>query len=74
MLEVQGSTYRSKPYRFRTQNGGFVLLETEWSSFINPWSKKLEFTIGQHRLLRGPPNPDVFAPPVEHQPTSDEVQ
>ena len=73
VLEGQGSPYRCKPYRFRTQNGGYVLLETEWSSFINPWSRKLEFAIGQHRVLRGPPNPDVFAPPMEHQQVPDEI-
>lgn len=70
---MQGSTYRSKPYRFRTQNGGFVLLETEWSSFINPWSNKLEFAIGQHRLLKGPPNPNVFSTPDDHSQISEEV-
>ena len=42
----------SKPYRFRTQNGGYVLLETEWSSFSNPWSRKLEFIIAQHQVLK----------------------
>ena len=30
------------------QNGHYLKLETEWSSFINPWSKKLEFVIGKH--------------------------
>lgn len=34
-----------------TQNGDYVRLETEWSSFINPWSKKLEFVIGKHIIL-----------------------
>lgn len=34
-----------------TQNGDYVRLETEWSSFINPWSKKLEFVIGKHHIL-----------------------
>lgn len=42
----------SKPYRFRTQNSGYILLETEWSSFSNPWSRKLEFIIAQHRVLK----------------------
>jgi hypothetical protein len=42
------------------QNGGCVVLDTEWSSFINPWTKKLEFVVGQHRVLKGPVDPDIF--------------
>lgn len=45
------------------QNGGCVVLETEWSSFINPWTKKLEFVVGQHRVLKGPVDPDIFRVP-----------
>ncbi|KAJ9592040.1 hypothetical protein L9F63_001419, partial [Diploptera punctata] len=65
IMKESGTTFRSKPYHFRAQNGCFVLLETDWSSFINPWSKKLEFVIGQHRVLKGPENPDVFMTPRE---------
>lgn len=61
VIRLEGSSFRSKPYRFAVQNGGYVVLETEWSSFINPWTKKLEFVVGQHRVLKGPPEPDVFS-------------
>jgi hypothetical protein len=64
--------FRSKPYRFRVQNGGYVLLETEWSSFINPWTMKLEFVTGQHQALKGPVNPDVFHPPPSTDDDDDE--
>ncbi|GAB1867606.1 Period circadian protein [Camponotus japonicus] len=60
VVRLEGSSFRSKPYRFAVQNGGYVVLETEWSSFINPWTKKLEFVVGQHRVLKGPVNPDIF--------------
>jgi len=60
VIRLEGSSFRSKPYRFAVQNGGYVVLETEWSSFINPWTKKLEFVVGQHRVLKGPVNPDIF--------------
>lgn len=75
VMKEQGLPFRSKPYRFRSQNGGFVLVETEWSSFINPWTRKLEFVIGQHRVLKGPPNPDVTTPVQEVEPlqVSEEV-
>lgn len=53
-------SFCSKPYRFRVFNGDFVRLQTEWSSFINPWSKKFEFIVGQHRIIEGPVNINVF--------------
>ncbi|CAD1471106.1 unnamed protein product, partial [Heterotrigona itama] len=63
VIKLEGASFRSKPYRFGVQNGGYVVLETEWSSFINPWTKKLEFVVGQHRVLKGPASPDIFRVP-----------
>ncbi|KAF5282787.1 hypothetical protein FQR65_LT02784 [Abscondita terminalis] len=73
--QITGSVYRSKPYRFAVQNGDFVMVETEWSCFINPWSRRLEFVIGLHRVLQGPTNPDVFETPKaeKYKFVSDEV-
>ncbi|XP_069365136.1 period circadian protein isoform X1 [Maniola hyperantus] len=59
----EGGQQRSKPYRMMTQNGDYLKLETEWTSFINPWSRKLEFVIGKHYIIEGPTNPDVFQTP-----------
>ncbi|XP_072934869.1 period circadian protein-like [Epargyreus clarus] len=56
----EGGLARSNSFRMMTQNGDFIKLETEWSSLINPWSRKLEFVIGKHHVLEGPANPDVF--------------
>ncbi|XP_025836074.1 period circadian protein-like isoform X3 [Agrilus planipennis] len=58
--QIAGAVYRSKPYRFAVQNGGFATIETDWSCFFNPWSRKLEIVIGMHNILKGPSNPDVF--------------
>ncbi|XP_043289198.1 period circadian protein isoform X2 [Venturia canescens] len=60
VVKMDGLPFRSKPYRFATQNSDYVVLETEWSAFFNPWSEKLEFVVGHHRVLRGPKNPNVF--------------
>lgn len=49
----------SKPIRFRCQNGHFAIVETEWSTFINPWTGKLEFITGHHSVIQGPQQPDV---------------
>ncbi|XP_063373235.1 period circadian protein [Cydia amplana] len=68
----QGRVPRSKPYRMLAQNGHYLKLETEWSSFINPWSRKLEIVIGKHYVIEGPANPDVFQAPPTTTKTSDE--
>lgn len=62
VIKEHGSSFRSKPYRFKVQNGCYIMLETEWSCFINPWSHKLEFVVGQHRVLKGPSDVDIFTP------------
>lgn len=51
--QTAGASFCSKPYRFLIQNGCYALLETEWTSFVNPWSRKLEFVIGHHRVFQG---------------------
>lgn len=59
--QIAGATFCSRPYRFKIQNGCYVTLETEWTSFVNPWSRKLEFVIGNHRVLQGPKKCDIFS-------------
>ena len=64
MLE-QGKPVSSKLIRFRVRNGGYIQLNSWWSSFINPWSRLLEFIHGKHFVLKGPRRPDVFGEPVK---------
>lgn len=47
-----GAVFKSQPYRFAVQNGGYATIETEWTSFVNPWTRKLEFIIGYHTILQ----------------------
>ncbi|XP_066986224.1 period circadian protein isoform X6 [Macrobrachium rosenbergii] len=61
----QGKLFKSNPYRFRTFNGSFVTLETEWLCFVNPWSKKIESIIGQHHVLKGPADIEIFLDPTD---------
>lgn len=56
-----GASFRGKPYRFLAHNRCYITVETEWSSFVNPWSHHLEFVIGYHRVMKGPSNPNVLA-------------
>ncbi|XP_059176055.1 uncharacterized protein LOC131955795 isoform X2 [Physella acuta] len=55
-----GQPFKSGAIRLRTRNGCYVEVETEWSSFMNPWSMQLEFIIGQHTITKGPTRPDLF--------------
>nr|ANW48380.1 period [Euphausia superba]AUI80368.1 period [Euphausia superba] len=71
----QGRPHRSKPYRFRTFNGSYVTLETEWLCFVNPWTMKIDSVIGQHRVIKGPEDIQIFLDPGERSYTkfSEEV-
>ncbi|XP_059046218.1 period circadian protein isoform X2 [Achroia grisella] len=60
MIVKQGAVPRSKSYRIMTYSGDYIKIETEWSSFINPWSRKLEFVNAKNYIIEGPSNPDVF--------------
>ncbi|KAI5622949.1 period circadian protein-like 3 [Silurus asotus] len=53
--------FEHSPIRLRCQNGDYVTLDTSWSSFVNPWSRKVAFIIGRHKVRTGPLNEDVFA-------------
>ncbi|KAL1517780.1 hypothetical protein ABEB36_001503 [Hypothenemus hampei] len=38
-------------YRFRTKEGGFIRLQSEWRSFKNPWTKEIEYVISKNNLV-----------------------
>ncbi|XP_029789393.1 period circadian protein homolog 2 isoform X2 [Suricata suricatta] len=64
IVQSGGQPFDSPPIRFRTRSGEYVTLDTSWSSFINPWSRKISFIIGRHRVRVGPLNEDVFSAPA----------
>ncbi|XP_008304447.1 period circadian protein homolog 3 isoform X2 [Stegastes partitus] len=71
------SPFEHSPVRLRCQNGDYITLDTSWSSFINPWSRKVAFIIGRHKVRTSPLNEDVFAAqtkdsvPVTHEEIKD---
>jgi len=69
IVQSGGQPFNYSPIRFRARNGEYVTLDTSWSSFINPWSRKISFIIGRHRVRVGPLNEDVFSAqsPVEEK-------
>ncbi|NXC44955.1 PER2 protein, partial [Penelope pileata] len=63
ILQYGGQPFDYSPIRFCTRNGDYITMDTSWSSFINPWSRKVSFIIGRHKVRTGPLNEDVFAAP-----------
>ncbi|XP_013013054.2 period circadian protein homolog 2 isoform X2 [Cavia porcellus] len=61
ILQSGGQPFDYSPLRFRARNGEYITLDSSWSSFINPWSRKISFIIGRHKVRVGPLNEDVFA-------------
>ncbi|XP_032386625.1 period circadian protein homolog 2 isoform X3 [Etheostoma spectabile] len=64
ILQFAGQPFDHSSVRFCAQNGEYIVLETSWSSFVNPWSHKVSFVIGRHKVCTGPVNEDVFAAPA----------
>ncbi|GCB74321.1 hypothetical protein scyTo_0003410 [Scyliorhinus torazame] len=63
ILKHAGQPFEHSPLRFCSQNGEYITIDTSWSSFVNPWSRKVSFIIGRHKVRTGPLNEDVFASP-----------
>ncbi|XP_072897007.1 period circadian protein homolog 2 isoform X1 [Hemitrygon akajei] len=76
ILKQAGQPFEHSPVRFCTQNGDYITIDTSWSSFVNPWSRKVSFIIGRHKVRTGPLNEDVFAVPEssEMKTLSPEIQ
>uniref|UniRef100_A0AAR2LZR5 Period circadian protein homolog 2 n=1 Tax=Pygocentrus nattereri TaxID=42514 RepID=A0AAR2LZR5_PYGNA len=64
ILQYAGQPFDHSSIRFCTRNGEYVTIDTSWSSFVNPWSRKVSFVIGRHKVRMGPVNEDVFAAPA----------
>jgi len=52
VITPQCAPYKGNPYRFKCQNGDFALVQTEWSNFVNPWTGRVEFVIGKHKVIQ----------------------
>lgn len=74
VVNLKGTTICSPKIRLRTHNGDWIYVKTEWSSFINPWSKRLEFIIGQHTVIKGPHKIDIFSQPQSHECIAEEPE
>ncbi|XP_040000610.1 period circadian protein homolog 2 isoform X2 [Xiphias gladius] len=64
ILQYAGQPFDHSSIRFLARNGEYIMVDTSWSSFVNPWSRKVSFVIGRHKVRMGPVNEDVFVAPV----------
>jgi hypothetical protein len=47
-------------YKWRCFNGCYVSVKTNWSWFVHPWKKQIDFIIGKHVVLNEPINKNIF--------------
>ncbi|KAM6919651.1 period circadian protein homolog 2 [Lycodopsis pacificus] len=69
ILQFAGQPFDDSSIRFCARNGEYIILDTSWSSFVNPWSRKVSFVIGRHKVRMGPVNEDVFVSAVREMET-----
>ncbi|XP_038242238.1 period circadian protein homolog 1-like isoform X3 [Dermochelys coriacea] len=76
ILQYGGQPFDHSPLRFCTRNGEYVTIDTSWSSFVNPWSRKVSFVMGRHKVRTGPLNEDVFTAPkaLKMRPLEPDIQ
>ncbi|XP_010783192.1 period circadian protein homolog 1b isoform X2 [Notothenia coriiceps] len=63
ILQFAGQPFDYSPLRMCTRNGEYVTIDTSWSSFVNPWSRKVAFIVGRHKVRTSPLNEDMFTAP-----------
>ncbi|KAK7125878.1 hypothetical protein R3I93_021297 [Phoxinus phoxinus] len=63
IIQFAGQPFDHSPLRMRAQSGEYLIVDTSWSSFINPWSRKVAFIVGRHKVRTSPLNEDVFTAP-----------
>ncbi|MCJ8733241.1 hypothetical protein PDJAM_G00221000 [Pangasius djambal] len=44
-------------YKFKTKYGSFVTLQSQWFSFINPWTKEVEYIVSTNTVISDKSNP-----------------
>ncbi|XP_052050970.1 period circadian protein homolog 1 isoform X3 [Apodemus sylvaticus] len=64
VLQLAGQPFDHSPIRFCARNGEYVTMDTSWAGFVHPWSRKVAFVLGRHKVRTAPLNEDVFTPPA----------
>ncbi|XP_072255471.1 period circadian protein homolog 1 isoform X2 [Pyxicephalus adspersus] len=76
VLQQAGQPLDHSPIRLCARSGEYVTIDTSWSSFVNPWSRKVSFILGRHKVRTSPLNEDVFTAPkgAEMKPLDPDIQ
>ncbi|XP_035004254.2 period circadian protein homolog 1b isoform X1 [Hippoglossus stenolepis] len=75
IFQFAGQPFDHSPLRMCARSGEYVTIDTSWSSFVNPWSRKVAFVVGRHKVRTSPLNEDVFTMPhgCESQTTTPDI-
>ncbi|KAL7374430.1 hypothetical protein ABVT39_000406 [Epinephelus coioides] len=63
IFQFAGQPFDYTPLRMCARSGEYLTIDTSWSSFVNPWSRKVAFIVGRHKVRTSPLNEDVFTTP-----------
>uniref|UniRef100_A0A8C5MFB8 Period circadian regulator 1 n=1 Tax=Leptobrachium leishanense TaxID=445787 RepID=A0A8C5MFB8_9ANUR len=63
VLQNAGQPFDHSPIRLCARSGEYVTIDTSWSSFVNPWSRKVSFILGRHKVRTSPLNEDIYTAP-----------
>ncbi|CAI9597064.1 unnamed protein product [Staurois parvus] len=76
VLQQAGQPFDHSPIRLCARSGEYVTIDTSWSSFVNPWSRKVSFILGRHKVRTSPLNEDIFTAPkgAEMKPIDPDIQ
>jgi len=78
-LTENNGKFLSDNYRISTHNGHYITVQTEWCLLLNEYTKTVELVEGNHRLIDGPSNVNVFSgrvhePTIRHRSLASQVQ
>lgn len=65
VFQVAGQPFEYAPLRMCARSGEYLTIDTSWSSFVNPWSRKVAFVVGRHKVRTS-----VSTPLPENRPTA----
>uniref|UniRef100_A0A3Q3GXM2 Period circadian clock 1b n=1 Tax=Labrus bergylta TaxID=56723 RepID=A0A3Q3GXM2_9LABR len=63
IFQFAGQPFEYSALRMCARSGEYLTIDTSWSSFVNPWSRKVAFIVGRHKVRTSPLNEDVFTMP-----------
>ena len=52
LVKKKATVRCGEPIRMKICNGDYVLVDTQLSCFVNPWSKRFDFVLSKHTVLR----------------------